>query len=279
VALERDGALYDVEALAAAAAEWGADVIRPDLAWDFHTRVAVLGGAGLRELDAELVRGRRPAEARITEEFAPLAPCETDRAMYVHVDVRTSSQRGEPVVRVGDARALSGQDALVDLPRGETSPDFEAGVAVVVGDDLADATRAEARSAAVGYAVLVDWCARDAERAAAPGLESVKGLRAQIGPVLAGAATVPSTAGLAVRVRHGAGWFEAGTLRDLGISIEDAVAFASSRLELRSGDVVGVGPLPRGTSAALGFSLGYHEPIEVSIDRVGTLRGAAVPRR
>lgn len=269
VGLERDGGLYDVEALEDAL---GAAVDVPGDAWDYQTRVVALGCAGLRELDASLLQGRRPASALVdvASGVAALAPCDTERAAYVHVDVSGA----EPFVRLGVARTLAGQDALVDLPRGETSPGVEIGLGMVLGEDLRDATRNEARHALVGYAVLLDWSGRDAERAARPH-ETVKGLRAQLGPALVGASTIPKLAGLRATLAAGGVTQDLGTLADLGISPEDAVVLASTRFDLRAGDVVGLGPVPR----SRGGSVAFHAKVEAAIERIGTLRGAAVPRR
>jgi 2-keto-4-pentenoate hydratase/2-oxohepta-3-ene-1,7-dioic acid hydratase in catechol pathway len=273
VGLERDGTIYDVEALEQAI---GGAVEVPGDAWDFHTRVAALGCAGLRELDAALLQGRRPATAVVPQTgFAALAPCDTERALYAHVDPSVARR---PAVRLGCARTIAGQDALVDLPRGETRPVIEIGVAVVLGEDLRDATTREAENAIAGYTVLVDWCARDTERAASPGA-TVRSLRAQLGPTLAAATTIPKPASLRVSLGLRGARHEVGSLGDLGLSPGDAVALASTHLELRAGDVVGIGPLPLGPSGAREITLAYHERVEVSIERLGTLRGAAVERR
>ncbi len=274
VALERDGVLYDVEALEEAL---GAAVPVPGDAWDFHTRVVALGCAGLRELDASLLQGKRPASSRVPADgVAHLAPCDTDRAQYVQVDLR--GRPAPAAVRLCLARALAGQDALVDLPRGERRPDLEVGLGVLIGDDLRDASVPAARSAILGLAVLIEWCARGTERDAPPHA-TVRGLRVQLGPTLVSPAGLPNVASLAVSVTVGGRRFDAGSLLQLGATPEEAVALASSHVELRAGDLVGLGPLALDLTATRGRALAYHDPVEVSIERIGTLRGAAVERR
>jgi 2-keto-4-pentenoate hydratase/2-oxohepta-3-ene-1,7-dioic acid hydratase in catechol pathway len=274
VGLERDGIIYDVEALEAAL---GAAVEIPGDPWDFHTRVAALGCAGLRELDGALLQGKRPATAVLpTDGVAALPPCDTDRALYVHVDV--GSRGAEPAVRLGAARSIAGQDALVDLPRGEGDPAVEVGVAILVGDDLREATPREAKSAILGVSVLADWRARETEQKAPAGA-TVRGLRAQIGPVLAGIGTVPKPASLAVSVTVRDQRHELGTVADLGLSLEAAVALASAHVDLRPGDVVGLGPLTVRAVGDRALGVGYHELVQIAIERIGTLRGKAVERR
>jgi 2-keto-4-pentenoate hydratase/2-oxohepta-3-ene-1,7-dioic acid hydratase in catechol pathway len=79
----------------------------------------------------------------------------------------------------------------------------------------------------------------------------------------------------AISVKLAANEQSLGAVRDLGISLEDAVAFASSEAPVRAGDLIGVGPLP----ASVGLAASWHEPVEVSVERIGCLRGRAVPRR
>lgn len=64
VALERDGALYDVALLEQI---FGTERAPGPIAepWDFHSRVVALAGAGLAELDDRLLAGDRPTEARL----------------------------------------------------------------------------------------------------------------------------------------------------------------------------------------------------------------------
>jgi 2-keto-4-pentenoate hydratase/2-oxohepta-3-ene-1,7-dioic acid hydratase in catechol pathway len=277
IALERDDELYDVATLEATL---GAQVDVPGEASDFHTRVVAMGCAGLFDLDARVVASERPATAHIPrgQETVILAPSDTDRATYIHVDASALRAGASAPVRIGHARTLFGQDAFVDVPRSESRPDFEVGLGIVVGEDLRDAGRAEARAAILGYAVLVDWCARDFEDAA-PRHASAKGLFAQLGPCLIAAPALGRVERLRVTVHLRARAIDAGCVADLGIQVDDAVALASSIIELRAGDVIGVGPFPRATAASLEHRLALHEPVAAGIERIGTLRGTAVPRR
>lgn len=277
VAIERDDVFYDVEALER---ELGAAFDVPGDPWDFHLRVVALGCAGLAELDGMLAKGTRPASSRIADEdLAPLAPCDGARASYIHADVRGLAVGGRLAIRVGLARALDGQDALVAMPHGETRPDFEIGIAALIGEDLDGATRAEAKSAIVGYAVLNDWSARDAESGALATLSSTKGLRSQLGPHLVTAASLPRLERLSAWVEVGGERIDLGCVADLGIAVDEAVAQVSSELRLVAGDVVGLGPFPRGVGRSTGRTLAMHQPVAASIERIGTLRGAPVPKR
>jgi Fumarylacetoacetate (FAA) hydrolase family len=264
VALERDGSYYDVEALEAAL---GSSVDVPGDRWDFQTRVVALGCAGLPELDARLLKGERPTAARIVDGFAMLAPFECERATFLQVDTRA----GQLSTRVGLARSVTGQDDLVAVARGESPPDFEVGLGVLVGDDLSDASQAEAKHAIVGVAIVIDWFFRDAERAG----RGSRGRSAQLGPWLVASAALGRAADLAASVSVGALTSKLGSVRDLGVSIEEAVAFASSEAQVRAGDLIGVGPFP----ASRGCSAAWHQSVTATVERVGSLSGTPVPRR
>lgn len=266
IALERDGALYDVEALEAAL---GAAVPIAGDAWDFHGRAVALGFAGLAELDQKLLQGRRPSSARIDATavdsgFAWLPPFDAERAQLLEVDVR-----GEPSLRLMHAPSALGQDALVDVRSNATRAALRVFVAVLVGEDLRDASLAEAKHALAGCMVGLDW--GEGER---------RGLRPQLGPVVVPLAALGSLRSLRVRVQRAGQLLDFGTLGEQGLSLESALAFASSIVPVRAGDVVAVGPLgPAGTPKAHALELALHEQVAVSLDRVGELRGAAVPTR
>lgn len=259
--LERDGALYDVEALEA---ELGAAVPIDGDAWDFHTRVVALGCAGLAELDRKLLSGLRPTSARIGPTgFAILAPFDAERAQYVHLDPRAGS------VHVGHAPSVTGQDALVDPVADEARPSFGVGLGVLLGDDLNNPTVREAAAALIGCSILVDW------QAAGRGSS---GLRPQLGPVLVPLAAL-GRLDVAVTARVGVRDLAMGKLADLGVSPAEAVVRVAREVPLRAGDLVGIGPLPHGSPEAHRADLSMHEPVAITCERLGVLRGAAVPRK
>lgn len=270
IALERDGALYDVEALEVAlgaALEVGAD---PS---DFHARAIALSCAGLVELDRALLTGRRPATSRVHPDAAArLAPCDTARASYVHVDTRAS----RPFVRVGHAPSLAGPGALIDLPADETRPDVEVGIAVVISEDLERPTRREVDAAILGYALLLDWIGHDQESARA-GFGTARGLRAQLGPELIVGINARLLLAAPLTLRVAARAHDLGSFSKLALDPAAAVQLAASTVALRAGDVVGVGPLA--SARALGAELAPHDAVALEAEHFGVLAGAAVPRR
>ena len=286
IALERDGALYDVEilerALSANGEPQGSSGKVGEL-WDpsdFQTRVSTLRCAGLYDLDMRLIQGLRPTSSRLDEaDVMRLAPCDTERATYVHVDARPLRAGAKPVCRIGQARALSGQGALIAIPDGESSPGFEISLAAVIGDDVARATAHEAATAIMGLTIVIDWVAQTVDARPFAALSSTRGLCAQVGPTLVSRFALPKPGNASVSVSFRGEKHSVGPISEIGLSIEEAIAFASGEVELRAGDLIAVGPLPRGSAAALGRTLALHEEVEVEVEGIGTLRGVAVPRR
>src|SRR5262245_1818349 len=105
IALERDGALYDVaelEGLFGSPPRRGGDD-------DFHARVIALGAEGLGRLDERLLGGERPTAARLPpSEALWLPPCANERCAYVQ-----AGDGDPPRWRFANARGLVGHDAIV----------------------------------------------------------------------------------------------------------------------------------------------------------------------
>ena len=261
LALERDGALYDVAEL---------DRIfdtphSPDriaCADDFHARVIARGAAGLAELDERLRAGDRPTEARLfADRFAWLPPCDSERALFVRV---ITSAR--PSLRVGNARALFGHAMRVPFPADETRPDFEPAIAAVLGDDLHAATTPEAEAAILGYTILNAWRGRDeAERdPASSGL-----VPAQLGPTLVTADEIADVGRLRAEVRIDGVSTGAAPIGPWARDVASSIAWASRWTPLRAGDVVGVHPPTDGARAALA----WESCVELLVERLGKLSG------
>ena len=271
MALERDGVLYDVETLER---RMGASVEVPCAASDFHGRVVAMGLAGLRELDSALLRGLRPTEARIDlARPRTLPPCETDRAALVHVDAPDNASEA-PSVRLGWARGLAGDGELVGLPREEVRPKVELRLALLLGEDVHDVDFREARAAILGYALHLDW-RTPSEEARAPHA-TTRGILGQLGPHVIAADAVGRLQALRAEVVVRGKAHALGTLDRLGLAPEHALVHASRRFALAAGDVVTFGPLD--TRGVLD-DLTFHEVVEFAVERVGTLRGTAVPMR
>lgn len=261
IAIERDGAHYDVEALERALGRGPFDATSFGLdPSDFHARVSTLRCAGLYDLDARLLRGERPTTARVPPgEGCVLAPLDTDRAAFFQVDVERAGATMEMRARIAQARTILGDGAFVAVRSVDGSAVADVHLGVVLGDDLRGATARDARAAIMGYGVVVEWRATPT----AP-----RGLDCAFGPTLVSPYVLPKLATRAVRLDGR----EVGVIGALGVTLEEAVAFASRDLDLRSGDLVSMGSLARATTR-------LHERLDVEIDGIGVLRTTPVTPR
>lgn len=267
VALERDGALYDVAELDL---RFATPRTRELLggASAFFSRVIALGGIGLDELDQRLAAGYRPTEARLAPgSFLWLPPCDPDRAMLVHV---TRDLAGDLSARVGNARAILGHEAAAPFPFGATRPELELGIAAILGDDLRGATVSEAQRAILGAAIVNDWAARDLEARGLTTLQS-RDFATQLGPVLVTQSELSGVTSLRTQIRVGGVVIASVALLDPLFALAEAVAFASQHMELRAGDVVTLA-VPRTPCEPVV----YGAPVDLLIERLGKLVGSAV---
>lgn len=268
LALERDGALYDVGTLDRI---FGTPY-DPDLcpgAEDFHTRVLALGGAGLDALDARLLAGERPSDARLLPgTFLWLPPCDPDRALYVQLSPY-EAPAARPSHRVGNARGLLGHEAAVVFPAEEDRPDPELGIAALIREDLCCASPAEAERAILGYAILNAWCGRDDE-ACTPGAS--RRVPAQLGPVLVTAGDVGDVGRLRAQARIDGQVAMTSTAGGWTFSPAESIAWVSRWIDLRAGDVIGLGCVRGGT----GLAPRYGSTVELLVERLGKLTGRPV---
>ena len=272
LALERDGALYDVGELdrrrSARDSTQSSGRARSSLTLpssDFFTRVIALGGPGLAELDERLRFGDRPTEARLSAgSFVWLPPCDVDRALHVVV---TADASGHPRCAVGDARGLVGHGERIPIPvaGGLPAPD-DAHVQLAIGtllrDDLSRATADEAAGAMLGHAIVGLWGE----------------LSAQLGPVLVTREELAELEVLRAQIRIDGKVVEDGRVGPLPFAVEEAIAFASQRVPLRAGDLITVACAGAAGSQAAPIALGAR--VDLLIEDLGKLsatpvRGAA----
>ncbi|NUQ78987.1 MAG: fumarylacetoacetate hydrolase family protein [Polyangiaceae bacterium] len=279
VALERDGALYDVALLEQI---FGTERAPGPIAepWDFHSRVVALAGAGLAELDDRLLAGDRPTEARLHPgSFVWLAPIDTDRALFVQLGGSTPALSGiapKPTYWIGNARGFLGHDASVPFPHGEEDPDVELCLGAVLGEDLRRAACSEAERAILGYAVLGSWTARNEERlcasAGAPPTRA-RDFGPQLGPVLVTKEESGDVRELRSRIQAGADAVRGSLAGAQTFTLAESIAFVSAHIELRAGDIIGAPPAPGASFTASGKRLPYNTPIDLTIERIGKLTG------
>jgi hypothetical protein len=273
VALERDGALYDVAELER---HFGTKLAEIRGVSDFHTRVVALRGAGLHALDDRLLSGDRPSSTELHPSTVLwLPPCATDRAAYIQLGPYAHGAE-RPWYRFGNSRALLGHDAAIPFPALEDEPDYELNLAALLGEDLRRATPDDVERAIAGYTVLNDWTARGQEaRSLACGLppSEARDFATQLGPVLVTPDELGPVEVLRTQVRVGAASRPCSRIGEWAFSLAESVAYISNHIELRAGDVVGAGRVFGGSA---GQRMPYGASVELMIERIGRLSGKPV---
>ena len=253
LALERDGHLYDVEALEKALGQ----PFQSEDPSDFRGRVVALGLAGLRELDQALLTGRRPRSAYL-EGAGLLPPFDAEAGSHFQVDLRAEPATFAP----GVARAVLGQDEFVGLHPGELT--ICPALAVVLGEELQAASLHEVRAAIVGFSLGIAWGGAGGHR--------VLRQTTQCGPLLLtpNELRLPS---LVLTLHVGEQTTRVEALANLAKVIEQSLVELSGDVTLAGGDLVTfLLPSPS-------LLVREHEPVALTLPNVMSLRGVGVPRR
>lgn len=281
IALERDGALYDVTELERIFKTQSVSASLTD-AGDFHTRVFALSCAGLAHLDDRLLAGDRPTEARIyPDTFLWLPPCAADRVMYLQFThpAKTTATPPEPSFWIGSARNLAGHDAKIPFFEDESEPGFEFCLAAVLGEDLRRASAAESERAIIGYAVMAVWTAHTRKRKLADhGMLTAQAhtAGAQLGPVLVTKDEASDVRSLRAQTRIEGHTAHASLAQSSPFTAGECIAFASNYVDLHAGDVLGMPSIFSANMAAQPSPAGYDGMVEFAIERLGKLRGIPI---
>jgi 2-keto-4-pentenoate hydratase/2-oxohepta-3-ene-1,7-dioic acid hydratase in catechol pathway len=199
-----------------------------------------------------------------------LPPCEPTKIVCVglnyadHAAERDKDVPDRPLLFLKPPNTLSGHGDTVTLPGGKDRIDFEAEIAVVIGEPARDVAAADAMDHVAGFTCLNDLSNRDDQRAER---NWVRGKAfdnaAPIGPAIAPPEAVPADADIELRVD---GEVRQSSSRDQFIfTVPELIEEITTYLTLEPGDVIstgtpsGVGPLADGDSVA------------VELDGVGTL--------
>jgi fumarylacetoacetate (FAA) hydrolase len=197
-----------------------------------------------------------------------------------------------PVFYFSNAQCVIGQDDPVHAPHGSSALDYELELACVIGKAGGDLPADDrAMEYVAGFTIMNDWSARDiqrAEMAIGLGPSKSKDFATSLGPEL-----VPFTAlqdrfrdgrlHLEMTARVNAKEYSRGNSGAMQFSWPQIIAHASRDTELRPGDVLGSGTVGTGcilelTPEAVGGWLKPGDVVELTIERLGTLRNRVVAR-
>lgn len=187
-----------------------------------------------------------------------------------------------PVVFFKNPAALQHPEKPIELPRHLRSDkvDFEAELAVVIGERCKNATMSNAMDFVLGFTCANDVSARDWQKDWGGG-QWCKGKSfdtfCPLGPELVTISELGSPSGLRIACSVNGHTYQDWTTEDLIFSIEELIVFLSGGMTLLPGTVILTGtPHGVGTARTPPVYLQPGDTVEVSIERIGVLRNTVV---
>ena len=197
-----------------------------------------------------------------------------------------------PVFYFSNPVCVIGQDDQVNAPEGSMSLDFELELACVIGKPARDLLAADsAMDVVAGFTIMNDWSARDiqrAEMAVGLGPSKSKDFSTSLGPQLVAFEELrdcyrDGRLHLEMTACVNGKEYSRGNGASMYWTWPQLLAHASRDTELRPGDVLGSGTVGTGcilelTPEAVGGWLKPGDVVELTIERLGTLRNRVVAR-
>lgn len=187
-------------------------------------------------------------------------------------------QRAWPTVFHKNPACVVGDGETVRLPRWLRSDkvDYEAEIAVVVGEDIRNASPAEALRKVLGYTCANDVTARDWQKEWG-GTQWSRGKSfdtfCPLGPCLLTADEVPDPAGLEIRFRLNGETMQSASASEMQFGVGEILSFLSGSSTVPAGSVVLTGsPAGVGMARTPPRWLAPGDVMEVEIPGIGVLR-------
>jgi 2-keto-4-pentenoate hydratase/2-oxohepta-3-ene-1,7-dioic acid hydratase in catechol pathway len=179
-----------------------------------------------------------------------------------------------PVVFAMWPSALVGHGEAIVVPRDETRPDYEGEVAIVLGREVKNASRGEARSAIGGISAFDDVSGRRAQLET-PLRQFTLGKSfdsfCPMGPCVASVDEVELD-GIGIRTTVSGEVLQDSNTRNLIFSFEELVSYCSTGVTLEAGTVIATGtPGGVGDSRKPPRYLQKGDVVDVEVEGVGTL--------
>ncbi|MFB6170641.1 MAG: fumarylacetoacetate hydrolase family protein [Haloarculaceae archaeon] len=199
-----------------------------------------------------------------------LPPCEPSKVVCIglnyadHAAETDSDIPERPLLFLKPPNAVTGHGAAVPLLPGKERIDWEAEIAVVIGEQCRNVDEEDAMDVVEGFTCLNDVSNRDDQR------EEQNWIRgkafdnaAPMGPVIADPEHVPEDASIELRVNGETK--QSSSREQLIFSIPELIAEITQYMTLEPGDVISTG-----TPSGIG-SLSPGDEVEIEVEGVGTL--------
>ena len=243
----------------------------------------LLDAIGSPDLIARLA-GKGKAEVSL-DEVTLLPPIwNTDRIICVGLNYRSHVKElgreppAYPMLFVRFADSLVGHKVPLVRPKASSSFDFEAELAVVIGQGGRHIAPEKAMAHVAGYACFNDGTLRDFQNHAFQFLPGKSFWRSgSFGPWIVTPDEVGDISGLEIKALLNGEQMQRATLDDLIFGVPDLIAYISKVMPLRPGDIIATG-----TTGGVGAArtppvwMKPGDVIEVSIEKVGVLRNTII---
>lgn len=175
-----------------------------------------------------------------------------------------------------------GQDTL--WPSYSSFMDYELELAVIIGMGGVDIPPERAMDHVFGYTIFNDMSARDAQLKETPGqLGPTKGKDFDtgniLGPYILTADEVAHPVALDMEVRVNGERWGGGNSRDMHHPFARIISYLSTSETLFAGEVIGSGTVGTGCGLEVGRQLSPGDVMELTVERIGTLRNRIVKPR
>jgi 2-keto-4-pentenoate hydratase/2-oxohepta-3-ene-1,7-dioic acid hydratase in catechol pathway len=218
---------------------------------------------------------RPGARVAVLQEVELLAPCEPSKVVAVGLNYRSHAQElslqlpPAPLLFIKPSTSVVGPEASIVYPAMSERVDYEAELAVVIGQRACGLAPEEAAGHILGYTCGNDVTARDLQSRDGQWTRS-KGFDSfcPLGPWIVTDLPQPNNTNLFCRLNGVQR--QAGNTSDLIFDVSTLVSFVSQVMTLQPGDVLltgtpsGIGPMNRG------------DTVEIEVEGIGVLRNRLV---
>lgn len=254
----------------------------PDAA---HSLLALLrqGPQAIGDLSQALARGKMAVDGSLSLETMTLLPLIPNPGKIICLGLNYADHAAEsgherpayPSVFLRSATSLVGHGQPMMLPACSTQFDYEAELAVIIGQRCKRVNVADAAQVIAGYSAFNDGSIRDYQRKTAQWTVGKNfDQTGAFGPVFVSADELPPFArGLRIQARLNGAVMQDANTRDMLFPVDEAIAVLSECMTLEPGDVIVTGT-PAGVGAARKPPVWMKagDSIEVEIEHIGVLR-------
>ena len=282
------GTEYGVLSVRLAAEMMGAVLDHDPMIW---IRAGVFGRAILESLCSTLQVGgvaNLMSDCLFKEEDLDYVPCVPAPGKILcvglnyrkHAEETGASIPESPVVFGKFSNALSAHSQDILIPETSTMVDYEAELAIVIGQKTRSISTEDALSAVFGYCTANDVSARDLQKRTSQWLlgKTCDGF-CPLGPCLVTADEVPNPDALAIRSTVNGQQRQSSNTKDMIFSCAEIISYISQHMTLEPGDVILTGT-PEGVVFGMPpekqVYLADGDVVTVEVEGLGELRNRMV---